>query len=81
MDDITLYNMPERAEAEFYRRIAEGAPIGYAISAACRVTAAEEMRLLVDEATALGGERARHYLNADVLTARADYLDPAGTRP
>lgn len=72
------YTVPERAEMTF---VAAGHETGdelEALGEGCRVAAAEEMRRLVAEAVSLGGERAKHFLNADVLIARADYLDPEG---
>lgn len=75
---MSAYDLPERAEMTFAAVRHETGDELEALGEGCRVAAAEEMRRLVAEAISLGGERAKHYLNADVLLARADYLDPEG---
>ena len=75
---MSNYKVPERAEMTFAAVRHETGDELEALGEGCRVAAAEEMRRLVAEAISLGRDRAKHFLNADVLIARADYLDPEG---
>lgn len=73
---MTAYVLPERVGLVLEAHASD--PLDERAAEICRIAAAEELRALVAEATSLG--TATHYLSADVLTARADYLDPEGAR-
>lgn len=73
---VPAYDLPERVGLVLEAHASD--PLNELAAEICRIAAAEALRGLVAEATSLGTERARHYLSVDVLTARADYLDPEG---
>lgn len=76
---MTVYELPERAEVTFVATRHETGSDLVAVAAGCRVAAAEELRNLVAEKSSLD-PTGRHYLNVHVLLARADELDPEGSR-
>lgn len=73
-----VYDLPERAQEVFDEACEAVISWDVAFEEICRIVAADELRGLVAKAASFGGDRARHYLSADVLIARADYLDPEG---
>ena len=71
MTDLTDYLLPDRAVAEFGKRIDLGARGDVALRNACRVAVAEELRCLA---------HGRSMIAPEELVDRADALDPDGAQ-
>lgn len=76
--DVITYDLPERAEETATDEYDDGAPLDVALATAARIAIAEELRRMAREIDP--SSDGCHREDADLLTARANELDPDGAQ-